>query len=114
MMGPRTGTLLFRRGLPLAMVLEITGPDGNAADLTGCVFASQVRDTLGTLVATLAAEPVSGSVGLVQLRCADTSQWPLGQLWCHCDVVWPNGITTPTDVWMITMRRGVTRQTVTG
>lgn len=114
MMGPRTGTLLFRRGLPLAMVVEITGSDGNAADLTGCEFFSQVRDTLGTLVATLAAEIVAGSVGLVQLRCADTSQWPVGQLWCDCDVTWPNGVTTPTGQWMITIRKGVTRQAVTG
>lgn len=109
MMGPRAGTLLFRRGLPLAMVVEITGSDGNAADLTGCVFTSQVRDTLGTLVATLVAEVVVGAVGLVQLRCSDTSQWPLGQLWCDCDVSWPNGVTTPTEVWMITLRQGVTR-----
>lgn len=102
-------TLLFRRGLPLAMVIEVNGPDGNPADLTGCQFSSQVRDALGSLVATLSAETVSGAVGQVQLRASDTSQWPLTQLWCDVDVTWPNGLTTPTQPWMITMRQGVTR-----
>ncbi|NHO53304.1 hypothetical protein GOB87_04920 [Acetobacter estunensis] len=102
-------TLLFRAGLPFAVVVCVDGSDGNPADLSGCSFASQIRDALGTLVATLTAEIVPDQVGVVQLRAADTTQWPLGQLWCDLDVTWPNGVVMPTEVFSITMRRGVTR-----
>lgn len=102
-------TLGFRLGLPLAMLVAIDAPNGGVADLTGCAFASQVRDALGTLVATMTVTAVASQPGSVQIAVSDTTQWPPGQLWCDLNVTWPNGLTTPTRPWMLTMLRGVTR-----
>ncbi|OUJ14204.1 hypothetical protein [Acetobacter sp. DsW_063] len=103
------GTLRFKVGLPFAMLVAIDAPHGGVADLTGCTYAAQIRDALGTLVASPAVTAVLAQPGAVQLTVQDTTQWPFGQMWCDLNVTWPNGLTTPTEPWMITILRGVTR-----
>ena len=99
--------ITIKQGASLPLVLQFTSA-GIAANLTGAVAVSQVRDASDGLIATLAAT-VAGSQGLVTLVASDTSAWPIGDL--RCDVkLTQAGAVTFTKTFTITIERPVTHQ----
>lgn len=71
----------IKRGASLNLSLCFKRGDGQVADVTHMVLASQVRDPQGDLVATLPLfkQP---EAGLVTITVPDTTQWPIGRLRC--------------------------------
>jgi hypothetical protein len=101
----------FKRGSTFAVVVMATDDaTGDPYDLTGCTIASQLRDSLGNLVATLTAAPASGFPGAVLLSTAEaTTAWPLSLLSCDVQVTESDGTISATETFTVQVVQQVTQ-----
>lgn len=98
----------IKRGASLNLLMTFCGhDDGQAADVTHMVLASQVRDPQGCLVATLPLlkQP---EIGQVTVTVLDTTQWPIGRLRCDLTAT-ADGQVIYSETFAIQVARSVTQ-----
>ncbi|GAB0119492.1 hypothetical protein [Acidisoma sp. 7E03] len=104
-------SFIFKRGTTFVLMLQAQDDaSGDPHDLTGSTIASQLRNSLGELVAELTAAPDTQFQTWVRLSFAgDTSAWPLGMLSCDVRVTNPDGTNWATETITIQVVERVTQ-----
>lgn len=97
----------IRQGDTLLLQLTVQDDEGNPVDLTNLALASQVRDAVGNLVATLGITKtiVPGVATITQLA---TSFWPIGTLRADIKAVTTGGVIVHSETFGIRVGRSVT------
>ncbi|CAP56554.1 hypothetical protein GDI2611 [Gluconacetobacter diazotrophicus PA1 5] len=79
-------------------------------DLTGFVFASQIRDSQGNQIAALSAVVPANTTGILNLSFAgSTATWAAGNYLCDVVFTSPTGLVTATETFAVTVIPGVTQ-----
>lgn len=98
----------IKQGEALLLQLTFLHEDGvTPVDLTAVTLASQVRDPVGNLVATLPIIVSATTQGLATVTVADTSQWPPGMLRGDIKAT-AGGLPVLSDTYPIRVNRAVT------
>lgn len=98
----------LKRGASFDLTVRIPSrfADGHFA---GWTLESQVRDTKGGLIATLAATWVDPALArFIRLVALDTRAWPLGEAQFDIVLQAPDGFRWPTSTVTFTVVRGAT------
>lgn len=101
----------LRQGDTLLLQLAILqGEDdpspGSPIDLTNAALASQVRDVMSNLIATLTVVKTMQQ-GVATITQSDTSLWPIGTLRCDIKVT-TAGVVQHTETFGIRVEKAVT------
>ncbi len=100
---------IIKQGNTFRLAALIRAFDGERIDLTGCTFASQLRDVLGNLVTDLSVKIVPGRTGIIQISStADTGMWLPGRYRCDLRTIWPDGTIQSSQTFPVTVIAGVT------
>jgi hypothetical protein len=102
-----TGDVCIKVGDTLLMTWTFQNDDGSAVDLTSVTLASQVRDPLGNLVATLAPVKAATPLNVATVQ-QPTVGWPVGLLRCDVSVTSSAG-TQLSETFGIRVNRAVTQ-----
>ncbi|MBM9400394.1 hypothetical protein JUN65_02140 [Gluconacetobacter azotocaptans] len=101
---------LLKRGATFLLAATVTDNSGALVDLTGCIFASQLRDAQDAELAVLTVQPAAGWTGVVQFSwTGDTSTWPVGRYRCDLRITWPDSRVQLTDTFSLTVAEAVTQ-----
>lgn len=102
---------ILKQGATFLLSATIRDNAGGPVDLAGCIFASQLRDVLGNLVANLTVQSVPGRVGVLQFSSPTvTDTWPCGRFRCDLLIIWPEGIRRQSETFFVTVIGAVTQQ----
>ncbi|WP_308719177.1 hypothetical protein [Komagataeibacter xylinus] len=100
---------ILKQGTTFLLAAAIRDGAGGPADLTGCTFACQMRDSLNNLVATVTVKPVAGRTGVIQMTAGDTAGWAAGAYFVDLQTTWPNGVVSQTGTWRVFVVPAITQ-----
>lgn len=97
----------LKRGDTFSYATTLTTPFGTPLSGVAAQMASQVRDGEDLLIAILTI--IETTPGTYVLSCADTSGWPVGNLFTDIQYVDAGGTITSTETLVISVTEDVTR-----
>ena len=101
--------LSIKQGATFELCCVLHAADGAPVSLIGCTIQSQLRDSLGGLIADLICEIASVSSAINLTTSGGTDRWPVGQ---HlCDVMIQNevGVIVVTQTFTVFVLPSVTQ-----
>jgi hypothetical protein len=101
-------SISVKRGDTFTLDFALTESDGTTPlDMTGWTVRSQVRRRK-TLVADLVFTAIDAAAGTFRLACADTTDWPRGELQSDIEYTDLSGRVISTETYTIEVLEDVT------
>lgn len=101
--------LRIKQGATFLLTLKIVDVNGTPVNTSACTMVSQLRTSLGAVVATLGITP-TGTPGqaVILAHSEDTATWPPGILQGDISIV-TGGATTLSDSFTLVIEKAVTQ-----
>ncbi|MFT9382043.1 hypothetical protein [Gluconobacter sp.] len=104
----------LKQGVTFELCCVVQTVNGASVDLTGCAMQSQIRDSLGGLIAVLTCVPsdVPGAVNLT--FNGSTDRWGVGRYFCDLLIRDGAGVIVATETFGISVQPPVTQMISVG
>lgn len=99
----------LKQGVTFELCCVVQTVNGAPVDLTGCAMQSQIRDSLGGLIAVLTctAADVPGAINLT--FNGSTDRWPVGSYFCDVVIRDGTGVIVVTETFGVSVQVAVTQ-----
>ncbi|GAJ30022.1 hypothetical protein [Acidomonas methanolica] len=103
-------SLDLKQGTTFAVIVTFQDAEGAPVELAGATLQSQIRDSLGNLLAILTASAAPNRPGVVNISYSgSTAAWPVGRYFCDVVMLTADGVTQATQTFGVIVNPSVTQ-----